>query len=316
MNTNTENKMKDFYPMKRNSPFWNEKRVFSRHEAYEWLQKEAQYLDNGYNVKGVEVAPNQVYHSTAYMAKAWGWSGSKVKRFLKELEVNRFLTRNLAQKRTILTLNNQGFILYGWPNNAPINDPKFGHNKGRKKNKKKKEEIKEKEEQQQNYFQIPDQLDLPDQEYLNDLKTGLQICEENNLAKYIKDKYKLRIEYFELKIKKEKEDQEAKSNPLLYSLAADRMIEYLSANPQIQIQLANDSFFKGDSSEMKTQIKEWMIWNNSKGNKEVVHRVYFETDNGKNFSILTSWLKNYRKPAAGHSSDSQVYKTPKVVYNY
>lgn len=63
-------------------------RTFSRTEAWLWLLMEASYRPRRYAVGSavLDLDRGQLAHSTRYMAKAWGWSESKVRRFLERLK--------------------------------------------------------------------------------------------------------------------------------------------------------------------------------------------------------------------------------------
>lgn len=78
-----------FYLMHRgwqhHAVFRNE--AFSRRDAFVWLIEEAAFDERKVHApKGiVTLHRGQLCHSTRYMAKAWGWDESKVRRFLASL---------------------------------------------------------------------------------------------------------------------------------------------------------------------------------------------------------------------------------------
>jgi hypothetical protein len=61
---------------------------FSRSEAWAWLIFEAAYRPRRYEAGGtvVELQRGQLAHSTRYMAKAWRWPETNVRRFLARLK--------------------------------------------------------------------------------------------------------------------------------------------------------------------------------------------------------------------------------------
>lgn len=69
-------------------PIVGARKPYSRHEAWIWLLSEAAWKPRTY-VAGntvVELMRGQLVHSTRYIAKAWGWPETNVRRFLKRLE--------------------------------------------------------------------------------------------------------------------------------------------------------------------------------------------------------------------------------------
>ena len=64
------------------------RRAFSRTEAWQWLLFEAAYKPRRYQAGNavIELERGQLAHSIRYMAKAWRWPESKVRRFLERLK--------------------------------------------------------------------------------------------------------------------------------------------------------------------------------------------------------------------------------------
>lgn len=62
--------------------------AYSQAEAWQWLLFEAAWKDRTYRAGSVvvELQRGQLAHSTRYMAKAWRWPETSVRRFLKRLE--------------------------------------------------------------------------------------------------------------------------------------------------------------------------------------------------------------------------------------
>lgn len=61
---------------------------YSRSEAWEWLIFEAAFKPRRYSASGivVELQRGQLAHSTRYMAQAWRWPETNVRRFLERLK--------------------------------------------------------------------------------------------------------------------------------------------------------------------------------------------------------------------------------------
>ena len=69
-------------------PLWNEKRVWSRAEAWLYLLSIAAYDPHDKPLKAgrsVHLERGEFYASLRYLARRWGWSKSKVARFLEQL---------------------------------------------------------------------------------------------------------------------------------------------------------------------------------------------------------------------------------------
>ena len=70
-----------------NHPLFNEKREFSRMEAWQWLIEQAAWKPKGQRVRRgvVDVVRGQVVVAVRNLGETWGWSKSNVGRFLHEL---------------------------------------------------------------------------------------------------------------------------------------------------------------------------------------------------------------------------------------
>ena len=91
-------------------PFWNEKRIFSKFEA--WLdliasarfeESEATEIISG---KMVSWTRGQFPASLRYLGVRWNWSKNKVNNFIKMLESEKMVERQDAGGETVLTLIN------------------------------------------------------------------------------------------------------------------------------------------------------------------------------------------------------------------
>ncbi len=71
-------------------PFWNERREFSRWEAWEDLIQSASWKKQRREIDGTVVIleRGQLIASERYLAARWNWSRGKVGRFLKKLKSN------------------------------------------------------------------------------------------------------------------------------------------------------------------------------------------------------------------------------------
>jgi hypothetical protein len=91
--------------------FWNEKRVFSRWEAFEDLIQLAAWKDHGVMVDGasVTIRRGEIFFSLRSLAQRWAWSRTRVHRFFQALIEDRTLSeRSLNKKRNIYLLEKYG----------------------------------------------------------------------------------------------------------------------------------------------------------------------------------------------------------------
>lgn len=90
---------------------WQEKRVFSRAEAWLELLLTASYEDRKILISGqiVEVATGQIANTMVYFSEHWGWSRKKVKGFLDLLEHEEMITVECTSKYTLITILKWGF---------------------------------------------------------------------------------------------------------------------------------------------------------------------------------------------------------------
>lgn len=104
---------------------WKEK-PFARGQAWLDLLLMARYADGKdlYNGHVVERKKGTVYTSISFLAKRWGWSVNKVRRFISELEAEQMCTKNGTADGTALTIEN--WAIYqdvrradGTPNETP-----------------------------------------------------------------------------------------------------------------------------------------------------------------------------------------------------
>ena len=81
---------------------------FSQREAWIWLISEAAYRPFKKRIAGhvIELQRGQVCHSQRFLAKAWGWTDSKVRRFLGRLKTDAMIDAETTQSYSIITICN------------------------------------------------------------------------------------------------------------------------------------------------------------------------------------------------------------------
>ena len=90
-------------------PFWNERRVFSRSEAWLDLIQRAAWKDHTRLVGGavIELARGEILASIRFLASAWNWGEQKVRTFLALLKkMERISTQRETQAGTVYLLVN------------------------------------------------------------------------------------------------------------------------------------------------------------------------------------------------------------------
>ncbi len=89
---------------------WKDK-PFARGQAWIDLLLMARFADGKdyYNGHMIDRKKGTVYTSVGFLAKRWGWSANKVRRFLNELEADKMCTRNGTADGTTLTIENWSF---------------------------------------------------------------------------------------------------------------------------------------------------------------------------------------------------------------
>lgn len=146
---NEERKLTNFIPINRQifkHYLWNEKRSYSRFEAWLYLLKEARFenskiLDGGHLV---EVKRGQIYVSIRFLSKAFGWTKKKIEVFLTLLESDNMIKKesDKGTGQSILTICNYdeyNILLEDW--GTPRGHQ--GDAEGTKSNKENKDNIEE-----------------------------------------------------------------------------------------------------------------------------------------------------------------------------
>ena len=106
---------------------WNDK-PFSRGQAWIYLLLNANFKDETKNIKGqvVTIKRGQVLRAEDTLAKDWGWSRGKVRRFLKSIEKDGMCSINGTSYGTVISIEN--FEQY--QNARPSNDTTDGTSDG------------------------------------------------------------------------------------------------------------------------------------------------------------------------------------------
>ncbi|EMF0394548.1 hypothetical protein ACPTHC_03450 [Enterococcus faecium] len=90
---------------------YQEKRVFSKYEAWLDLLMDANHQNNKFLFDGqlIEVKRGEFITSVRQLCERWGWSNTKVNRFLKMLENDQMLIRKSDSQKTVITIVNYDF---------------------------------------------------------------------------------------------------------------------------------------------------------------------------------------------------------------
>ena len=126
----------------RNHPFYRERRVFSRYEA--WIDllllanhetHEFPFEVKGGRVEMIQVSPGEIITSEVKLMEHWRWSKSKVRWFLNVLEKDRAIDRIADSKKTRIVLLNWGTYQISQntdkPSSKPSNIPQKDTNKNK-----------------------------------------------------------------------------------------------------------------------------------------------------------------------------------------
>lgn len=90
---------------------YQEKRVFSKYEAWLDLLMDANHQNNKFLFDGqlIEVNRGEFITSVRQLCERWGWSNTKVNRFLEMLEHDQMLIRKSDSKKTAISIVNYDF---------------------------------------------------------------------------------------------------------------------------------------------------------------------------------------------------------------
>ena len=126
---------------------------FCKRAAWEYLIHEAAYDDHDqwFNGQSITVRRGQFVVSERRLSTAWRWDRQRVRTFLRQLERDQKLTRELTHGVTLLNIRNyerfQGCGPSDKPADKPRTNPELTHNIRKEEGKEeKKEEKKEKKE--------------------------------------------------------------------------------------------------------------------------------------------------------------------------
>lgn len=87
--------------------FWEERREFSRFEAWLDLLKSAGFTDENekiINGKVIKYGRGQYPASLSFLSQRWGWSVGKVRNFLQQLKKSTMIDTHNAQGTTMITV--------------------------------------------------------------------------------------------------------------------------------------------------------------------------------------------------------------------
>ena len=108
-----DNTLSNFIPINRklfNHPFWNEKRVYSKFEAWIDLLQMARYDDSEGKVitqgKIVIYSRTEIPASTRFLATRWKWGKSKIDNYLKLLKSEKMISIRLYNGQSIIKIIN------------------------------------------------------------------------------------------------------------------------------------------------------------------------------------------------------------------
>lgn len=96
---------------------------FTRFEAWTWLLSEAAWKARRYMAGSipVDLKRGQIAHSTRYMAKAWGWPETTVRRFLSRLKTGAMIGAETGAGITIISVCNYSAYQFGGAENYALN---------------------------------------------------------------------------------------------------------------------------------------------------------------------------------------------------
>lgn len=91
-----------------NHPALQEKRAFSKTEAWLWLLSEASWKDRRVRVAGtmLDIKRGQYACSIRFLAEAWGWHRSKVERFVNVLKTETMIETATGGNLSVITICN------------------------------------------------------------------------------------------------------------------------------------------------------------------------------------------------------------------
>jgi hypothetical protein len=162
-----DSKKKSFVKLSRavfDSKEWNEKREFSKFEAFLDLIQSAEYKKEGsvipYNGSKIKIERGQLFATLSYLQNRWNWSSrGKVDKYLKSLKNRNTLETEKRQQGNILTLVN--YEVY----NGKETDEK------QKGNTLETNPRREEEKKEEYYYTINDKLKLSMDDYEKLLKS-------------------------------------------------------------------------------------------------------------------------------------------------
>ena len=118
---------------------------YDRRSAWAWLIEEATWQGRRCEIAGrfIDLQRGQLSHSTRFMAKAWGWSEARVRRFLTRLKTDAMIDAATDAGRYLITICNydkyqtplnESDALTDAPSDAEATQQRRKPNKGNKGN--------------------------------------------------------------------------------------------------------------------------------------------------------------------------------------
>lgn len=105
------------------SKYWAEKRIYSHAEAIIDLLQTASYkaITKNFNNRKIELQRGQLVASNRFLSARWGWTESRVRRFLRKLLEEGLFNINIIQKINVITVVNYSKFSSDSLNDSPSN---------------------------------------------------------------------------------------------------------------------------------------------------------------------------------------------------
>lgn len=146
--TMEKHELSNFMPISRRlfkHQLWCEERAFSRFEAWIYLLKEARFEDSRVydGARLVDVKRGQIYASVRFLAQAFGWSTKRTLNFIKLLEADGMVRREIVKEIRQMRVTICNYDVYNANGNAGETPRKqqgnTGETKSNRENKEKRE---------------------------------------------------------------------------------------------------------------------------------------------------------------------------------
>jgi hypothetical protein len=126
--------------------------VYTRRDAWLWLLGNAAWKATRVRIgrEIIDVGRGQLAHSERFLAGKWGWSKSKVHRFLERLKTEAMVSLVADHETNLITICNYDDYQFGRTSNEPLSGPPTGPEVDQQRTKEeegKKERIEEKKKE-------------------------------------------------------------------------------------------------------------------------------------------------------------------------